>query len=154
MVAWFASKIVETEAYDQTDASSHGYRGETERTKVMFGEYGHLYVYFTYGMHYCANIVTGEKGYGAGVLIRAVEPVDGVDIVEKKRNKAGSEATNGPAQTLSGAWYRQDAERSWSQERRIASDSSACAANIYDYANNAYRYIRGKGRPLAILHYR
>lgn len=90
-------KIVETEAYDQTDVASHSYRGETERTRVMFGEYGHLYVYFTYGMHYCANIVTGEKGHGAGVLIRAVEPVEGIDIVEKKRNKTGREATNGPA---------------------------------------------------------
>lgn len=90
-------KIVETEAYDQTDVASHSYRGETERTRVMFGKYGHLYVYFTYGMHYCANIVTGEKGHGAGVLIRAVEPVEGIDIVEKKRNKTGREATNGPA---------------------------------------------------------
>lgn len=90
-------KIVETEAYDQTDVASHSYRGETERTRVMFGEYGHLYVYFTYGMHYCANIVTGRKGHGAGVLIRAVEPLDGMDIVEKRRGKTGVETTNGPA---------------------------------------------------------
>lgn len=90
-------RIVETEAYDQTDVASHSYRGETERTRVMFGEYGHLYVYFTYGMHYCANIVTGPKGYGAGVLIRAVEPVEGSDIVETRRGKSGIEATNGPA---------------------------------------------------------
>jgi len=90
-------RIVETEAYDQTDVASHSYRGETERTRVMFGEYGHLYVYFTYGMHYCANIVTGRKGHGAGVLLRAVEPVDGTDIIEKRRGKAGIEATNGPA---------------------------------------------------------
>lgn len=90
-------KIVETEAYDQTDVASHSYRGETERTRVMFGEYGHLYVYFTYGMHYCANIVTGEKGHGAGVLIRAVEPIDGTTMIEELRNKTGVEATNGPA---------------------------------------------------------
>lgn len=90
-------KIVETEAYDQTDVASHSYRGETERTRVMFGEYGHLYVYFTYGMHYCANIVTGEKGHGAGVLIRAVEPLEGADVIEKRRRKTGTEVTNGPA---------------------------------------------------------
>lgn len=90
-------KIVETEAYDQTDVASHSYRGETERTRVMFGEHGHLYVYFTYGMHYCANIVTGQKGHGAGVLIRAVEPLDGVEIIESRRGKTGVETTNGPA---------------------------------------------------------
>lgn len=91
------ARIVETEAYDQTDVASHSYRGETERTRVMFGEYGHLYVYFTYGMHYCANVVTGRKGHGAGVLIRAVEPIDGKEFIEQRRGRAGTEATNGPA---------------------------------------------------------
>lgn len=90
-------KIVETEAYDQTDVASHSYRGETERTKVMFGALGHLYVYFTYGMHYCANIVTGAEGHGAGVLIRAVEPLEGLELVERNRQKRGVETTNGPA---------------------------------------------------------
>lgn len=90
-------RIVETEAYDQADVASHSYRGETERTRVMFDKYGHLYVYFTYGMHYCANIVTGPKGYGAGVLIRAVEPIDGTDLIEARRGKTGVVVTNGPA---------------------------------------------------------
>ncbi len=90
-------KIVETEAYDQSDVASHSYRGETERTRVMFGEYGHLYVYFTYGMHYCANIVTGRKGHGAGVLLRAVEPIEGFEVIEKRRGKSGVDMTNGPA---------------------------------------------------------
>lgn len=90
-------KIVETEAYDQSDKASHSYRGETPSTKVMFGEYGHLYVYFTYGMHYCANIVTGQSGYGAGVLIRAVEPLSGFDVIEKRRGMSGVGTTNGPA---------------------------------------------------------
>lgn len=90
-------RIVETEAYDQTDAASHSYKGRTQRTDVMFGPSGHLYVYFTYGMHYCGNVVTGGEGHGAGVLIRAVEPVDGTDVIEWRRGKAGIEATNGPA---------------------------------------------------------
>lgn len=91
-------KIVETEAYDQTDAASHAYNGRTPRADVMFGPAGHLYVYFTYGMHYCCNIVAGLEGYGAGVLIRAVEPFEGETTLEKRRGgKVGVELTNGPA---------------------------------------------------------
>lgn len=90
-------KIVETEAYDQSDIASHSYRGETERTRVMFGPAGYLYVYFTYGMHYCCNIVVGPSGYGAAVLIRAVEPLNYHQIIELNRGKKGTQATNGPA---------------------------------------------------------
>lgn len=91
-------RIVETEAYDQTDAASHSYKGRTPRTDIMFGPAGHLYVYFTYGMHYCCNIVVGEEGYGAAVLIRAVEPLTNEAILQRRRGgKTGSELTNGPA---------------------------------------------------------
>ena len=90
-------KIVETEAYDQTDVASHSYKGMTERTRVMFGSSGHLYVYFTYGMHYCCNIVVGGDGVGAAVLLRAVEPIEGSEVMEGLRNKRGYELTNGPA---------------------------------------------------------
>jgi len=91
-------KIVETEAYDQTDAASHSYNGRTKRTDIMFGPAGYLYVYFTYGMHYCCNVVVGEEGYGAAVLIRAVEPIEGEDeLMKMRKGKAGIELTNGPA---------------------------------------------------------
>lgn len=91
-------RIVETEAYDQTDAASHSYKGRTPRTDVMFGPSGHLYVYFTYGMHYCMNVVCGPEGVGSAVLIRAVEPVSGETILEQNRpRKSGVELTNGPA---------------------------------------------------------
>jgi DNA-3-methyladenine glycosylase len=91
-------KIVETEAYDQTDVASHSYNGRTPRTDVMFGPAGYLYVYFTYGMHYCCNIVVGEDGYGAAVLIRAVEPLDGAELLSQNRGgREGVEMTNGPA---------------------------------------------------------
>lgn len=90
-------KIVETEAYDQTDVASHSYNGRTPRTEVMFGPAGRLYVYFTYGMHYCCNVVVGHEGYGAAVLIRAVEPLSGIELIEHRRGRTGVEVTNGPA---------------------------------------------------------
>lgn len=90
-------RVVETESYDQTDAASHSYRGRTPRTEVMFGPSGYLYVYFTYGMHYCCNVVCGPDGMGAAVLIRAVEPIEGVELLEERRGRSGAEATNGPA---------------------------------------------------------
>ena len=91
-------RIVETEAYDETDAASHSYKGKTPRTDVMFGEPGHLYVYFTYGMHYCCNIVTESEGIGSAVLIRAVEPIKGEEYMQALRpNHAGKDLTNGPA---------------------------------------------------------
>jgi len=93
-------RIVETEAYDQTDAASHSYKGRTPRTDVMFGPAGYLYVYFTYGMHYCCNVVVGSEGEGAAVLIRAVEPLEGEEALQRRRpGKTGKELTNGPAKT-------------------------------------------------------
>lgn len=78
-------KIVEAEAYAQDDPASHSFRGMTPRTAPMFEAGGTIYIYFTYGMHYCMNLVTGKKGYGEGVLLRAAEPVEGIDIIRHHR---------------------------------------------------------------------
>ena len=89
-------RIAETEAYDQADEASHTFRGRTTRNDAMFQSAGHMYVYFTYGMHHCCNVVCGQEGFGSGVLIRAVEPIEGIEIIEKNRGMSGKNVTNGP----------------------------------------------------------
>jgi DNA-3-methyladenine glycosylase len=90
-------RIVETEAYRQSDPASHSYRGITPRTAPMFQSGGRLYVYFTYGMHYCLNIVVGRKGLGEAVLLRAAEPLAGLGIIQSNRGISGiNNLTNGP----------------------------------------------------------
>ena len=82
-----AGTIVEVEAYHGTDdPASHAYRGKTKRTAPMFELGGEIYVYFTYGMYNCVNIVTGPKGQAQAVLIRALEPTSGVEIMEQRRH--------------------------------------------------------------------
>ena len=80
------ARIVEVEAYDgDIDKAAHSYGGKTERNRVMFNECGYVYVYLSYGVHHCCNIVTGFKDKGTAVLIRAVEPLNGLDVMIKNR---------------------------------------------------------------------
>jgi DNA-3-methyladenine glycosylase len=84
-----AVRLTELEAYDgATDRASHAYRGPTARNAVMFGPPGHLYLYFTYGMHWAGNISCGPEGVGCGVLMRAGEVIEGLDLARSRRGSA------------------------------------------------------------------
>ena len=123
-------RIVETEAYQEDDAASHSFRGPTARTEVMFGPPGRVYVYFTYGMHFCMNVVTGSNGEGSAVLLRAGEPLEGIESMRALRGVHDVRALcSGPGKL--------------------------CRALAVDRANNGDDLVRGptlalrEGRPVA-----
>lgn len=104
-------RLTEVEAYREDDPASHSFRGLTKRTAVMFGPAGYLYVYFTYGMHYCANLVCGADGAGAAVLLRAGEVVAGRDLARERRGErvADRDLARGPARLAQAmGWDRND----------------------------------------------
>jgi DNA-3-methyladenine glycosylase len=96
-------RLTEVEAYlGEVDPGSHAFRGETPRNRVMYGEAGHLYTYFTYGMHVCANVVCSPPGVATAVLLRGGEVVDGIELARERRStsKVDADLARGPARLV------------------------------------------------------
>jgi DNA-3-methyladenine glycosylase len=134
-----SGRIVETEAYrGRSDPASHAYRGPTRRNEVMFGPPGYLYVYLSYGVHYCCNVVTESDGVAGAVLLRALEPLAGIELMEVRRGLSPPRRLcNGPgklcqALEIGGADYGADLETStiWLEDDGYRPDSLQVSARV------------------------
>ncbi|GAA1667696.1 DNA-3-methyladenine glycosylase [Glycomyces endophyticus] len=139
-------RLTEVEAYREDDPASHSFRGPTPRTAVMFGPAGFLYVYFTYGMHFCANLVCGEDGTGAAVLLRAGEVVEGEALARGRRGEAvkDRDLARGPARLAQAmGWDRSDDGRDMVGAVRTGAPAAPVAGprtGITKAADTAWRF--------------
>lgn len=140
-----AGMIVETEAYiGEDDLACHASRGRTPRTEVMFGQPGHAYVFVVYGLHSCLNAVTEREGYPAAVLIRAIEPVEGLELMRRNRQRVSrdSDIGSGPAKLCQAMAVDRslnavslDSDELWLEDRDLAPGEILASARIgVDYA--------------------
>ena len=141
-----AARIVEVEAYEgATDPSSHGYRGMTDRNRTMFGPPGHLYVYFTYGMHHCANVVCGEDGVCSAVLLRAAAPLAGVGAMRRARNAASRRRSTEPFRVVDLCSGPARLCQAFGLDRRDDGTDLVCASN--DPRHRLPIFIANDGTP-------
>ena len=138
------ARIVELEAYrGASDAASHAFRAKTARNATMFGPPGHLYVYFTYGMHYCANVVCWPEGEPGAVLLRALTPLSGLEEMAARRFGAGEAAVG----ERSGRGRRAKpipAGREWRPEELCSGPAKLCQAFGLDRAADGYDLVSGR----------
>ena len=130
-------RIVEVEAYiGEQDKASHASSGRTTRNAVMYGPAGRAYVYFIYGMHYCFNVVAEQEGFPAAVLVRALEPVEGIDVMSRNRKgRVGVELSSGPAKLCTALAIDRDmngedlvtSERLWIEQDQPVPDACVTA---------------------------
>lgn len=126
-----SARIVEVEAYrGDEDPASHAFRGRTRRNAVMFGPPGHLYVYFTYGMHFCANVVCWPEGRAGAVLLRAAEPLEGIEAMRRARAAARTDRdlASGPAKLCQAFGF----DRSYDGMDLVPSWLGAAGQGIYE----------------------
>jgi DNA-3-methyladenine glycosylase len=132
-------RIVEVEAYrGVTDAASHAFRGKTARNATMFGPPGRLYVYFTYGMHFCANVVCWPEGEAGAVLLRALAPLSGLEEMAARRYGTGD--LPGPER---GATSRR-VQRQWRPEELCSGPAKLCQAFALDRTADGYDLVSGR----------
>ena len=133
-------RIVETEADAPGEPCSHGFRGRTARNAIMFGPPGYLYVYFTYGMHYCCNLVCEEEGVAAAVLLRALEPLAGLDLMRERRGFGDPRALcSGPAKLSAalGIGRAQNGASAWQPPLLVTARPGAGVADQADWSAGA-----------------
>jgi DNA-3-methyladenine glycosylase len=139
-----AARIVEVEAYrGASDAASHAFRARTQRNATMFGPPGHLYVYFTYGMHYCANVVCWPAGEPGAVLLRALAPLSGLEQMAARRYKDPGQLSGSQSRSRHGG-AQLGAARSWRAEDLCSGPAKLCQAFDLDRSADGYDLITGK----------
>ena len=139
----FVARIVEVEAYrGASDAASHTFRGKTVRNATMFGPPGHLYVYFTYGMHHCANVVCGPEDEPGAVLLRALAPLSGLEEMAVRRYGTPEPALGQESDVEPGAAPRR-ARRPWRPEELCSGPAKVCQAFALDRRADGYDLVSG-----------